>query len=79
MIDGVRVEKRRVAVPGNSILYDPKTVPPEWRMWLHKTRQAPPSDEEMARCVYFFCVFPLACLLGDGDDGESCDAAAADA
>jgi hypothetical protein len=26
-----------------------QVVPPEWRAWLAKTRQEPPSDEEMAR------------------------------
>lgn len=26
-----------------------QVVPPEWRAWLAKTRQEPPSDDEMAR------------------------------
>eukprot|EP00878_Enallax_costatus_P005375 GHUV01005644.1.p1 GENE.GHUV01005644.1~~GHUV01005644.1.p1 ORF type:complete len:170 (+),score=53.52 GHUV01005644.1:535-1044(+) len=46
---GAAVERRRVRVPGNDLLYDPKVIPPEWRSWLAKTRQEPPTEEEMAQ------------------------------
>lgn len=42
-------ERRQVKVKGGNVLYDPKIVPPEWRAWLAKTRQEPPSEEELAR------------------------------
>eukprot|EP00879_Flechtneria_rotunda_P012058 GHRR01012593.1.p1 GENE.GHRR01012593.1~~GHRR01012593.1.p1 ORF type:complete len:172 (+),score=65.34 GHRR01012593.1:299-814(+) len=48
-VAGDLIERRRVRVPGNNILYDPKVIPPEWRGWLAKTRQNPPTEEEMAR------------------------------
>ena len=43
------VEKRRVRVPGGDILYDPRTLRPEWRQWLTRTRAEPPSEEELDR------------------------------
>jgi hypothetical protein len=43
------VERRRVNVPGGDFLYDPKTIPPEWRAWLSKTRAEPPTPEEMEK------------------------------
>jgi hypothetical protein len=42
------------------VLYDPKIVPPEWRAWLAKTRQEPPSEEELAR----WGCYPLAADTG---------------
>jgi len=48
-LSGGLVERRKVRVPGNDILYDPRAVPPEWRSWLARTRQDPPTEEEMAR------------------------------
>jgi hypothetical protein len=35
-------------VPGGDILYDPRSLAPEWRAWLTKTRAAPPTPEELA-------------------------------
>lgn len=46
---GAAIERRKVRVPGNDLLYDPKVIPPEWRSWLAKTRQDPPTEEEMAQ------------------------------
>ncbi|KAF6251975.1 hypothetical protein COO60DRAFT_1704507 [Scenedesmus sp. NREL 46B-D3] len=48
-LSGQLVERRRVRVPGNDLLYDLKTVPAEWRSWLARTRQQPPTEEDMAR------------------------------
>ena len=28
--------------------YDPQAVPPEWMQWLHRTRKAPPTDDDLA-------------------------------
>eukprot|EP00882_Tetradesmus_deserticola_P022270 GHRQ01024164.1.p3 GENE.GHRQ01024164.1~~GHRQ01024164.1.p3 ORF type:complete len:121 (+),score=39.21 GHRQ01024164.1:261-623(+) len=50
-LSGQLVERRRVRVPGNDLLYDPKTVPAEWRSWLARTRQEPPTEDDMARCA----------------------------
>ncbi|WIA09942.1 hypothetical protein OEZ85_010155 [Tetradesmus obliquus] len=50
-LQGQLVERRRVRVPGNDLLYDPKTVPAEWRSWLARTRSEPPTEEEMARAA----------------------------
>ena len=46
------MERRRVKVPGGDFLYDPKIVPPEWRSWLAKTRQDPPTEEELSRYAF---------------------------
>lgn len=46
---GEQIEKRRVKVPGSDILYDPRTLTPEWRAWLTKTRAAAPTEEELQR------------------------------
>lgn len=48
-LSGELVERRKVRVPGNDILYDPRAVPTEWRSWLARTRKDPPTEEEMAR------------------------------
>jgi NADH:ubiquinone oxidoreductase subunit len=45
---GVR-ERRRVVVAGGEHLYDPNRLPPEWRAWLQRTRDDPPTAEEAAR------------------------------
>lgn len=42
-------ERRRVEVPKGHVFYDPKTIPSEWRMWLLKTREEPPTMEELAQ------------------------------
>lgn len=42
-------ERRRVVVAGGDHLYDPNRLPPEWRAWLQKTREDPPTPEEEAR------------------------------
>ena len=34
---------------GNHISYDPKSVPPQWRQWLSKTRDDPPSEDELSK------------------------------
>ena len=50
---GDPVEKRTVVTPDRR--YDPELVPPEWSQWLKMTRQEPPTDEEIARCLYPAC------------------------
>jgi NADH:ubiquinone oxidoreductase subunit len=42
-------ERRRVVVSGGEHLYDPNRLPPEWRAWLQRTRDEPPTEEEAAR------------------------------
>ena len=32
--------------------YDPELVPPEWSQWLKMTRLEPPSEEEIAGCLF---------------------------
>lgn len=42
--------ERRTMVPadrGNHSSYDPLSVPTQWRQWLSKTRDDPPTEEEM--------------------------------
>ena len=36
---------------GNHTTYDPKSVPPQWRQWLSKTRHEAPSEEELLRYI----------------------------
>lgn len=43
------VERRRVKPPGGGFLYEPMSIPPEWRTWLSKMRSEPPSADELAR------------------------------
>jgi len=50
-VHGESVERRQVDVRGANYLYDPKNLPGPWRMWLSKTRDAPPSEEELRQCV----------------------------
>ena len=45
---GERVERREVKWATLYINYEPDQVPSEWRMWLRKQRDAPPTDAEMA-------------------------------
>ncbi|KAJ9510876.1 hypothetical protein QJQ45_027716 [Haematococcus lacustris] len=47
-IKGEKVEKREVNWHAAHMLYDPCEIPPEWRMWLRKLRQQPPTPEEMS-------------------------------
>ncbi|KAL6752287.1 hypothetical protein V8C86DRAFT_2757670 [Haematococcus lacustris] len=47
-IKGEKVEKREVKWHAAHMLYDPCEIPPEWRMWLRKLRQQPPTPEEMS-------------------------------
>ncbi|KAG2498180.1 hypothetical protein HYH03_003935 [Edaphochlamys debaryana] len=44
-----RVEKREVQWATAYMYYDPNDIPPEWRMWLRKQREQPPTEEELAR------------------------------
>jgi len=42
--------ERRTMVPadrGNHSSYNPLSVPAQWRQWLSKTREDPPTEEEM--------------------------------
>ncbi|GLI66394.1 hypothetical protein VaNZ11_010190 [Volvox africanus] len=42
-----RVERREVQWATAYMYYDPKDIPSEWRMWLRKQREEPPTDEEI--------------------------------
>lgn len=42
-----RTERREVQWSAEHMFYDPKDIPAEWRMWLRKLREEPPSDEEL--------------------------------
>ncbi|KXZ52935.1 hypothetical protein GPECTOR_8g310 [Gonium pectorale] len=42
-----RLERREVQWSTAYMFYDPNDIPSEWRMWLRKQRDEPPSEEEM--------------------------------
>ncbi|PNH12355.1 Mimitin, mitochondrial, partial [Tetrabaena socialis] len=44
-----RTERREVQWSAAYMYYDPKDIPAEWRMWLRKLREEPPTDEEMGQ------------------------------
>lgn len=46
---GERVERREVKWKTLYINYEPDQVPSEWRMWLRKLRDDPPTDAEMQK------------------------------
>ena len=46
---GETVERREVKWSSLYINYEPDQVPSEWRMWLRKLREDPPTDAEMAQ------------------------------
>lgn len=48
-LSGNQVERRTMQPvnKGNYTSYNPKTVSPQWRQWLSKTRQDPPSQSEL--------------------------------
>ena len=46
---GETKERREVKWGTLYVNYEPTDVPSEWRMWLRKLRDNPPTDEEMAR------------------------------
>lgn len=46
-----RVERREVKWFTEYMMYDPNQVHPQWRLWLRKLRDTPPSDEELAQWV----------------------------
>ncbi|PNW78340.1 hypothetical protein CHLRE_09g401150v5 [Chlamydomonas reinhardtii] len=44
-----RTERREVQWVSEHMYYDPKEVPAEWRMWLRRLRQDPPTPEELVQ------------------------------
>lgn len=44
-----RSERREVKWAAEYMFYDPNQIPPEWRLWLRKLREQPPTDEELAQ------------------------------
>ncbi|KAF5839408.1 hypothetical protein DUNSADRAFT_810 [Dunaliella salina] len=46
--NGEQVERRQVDWTGDYSFYEPNKIPSEWRMWLRKQREHPPTEEEMA-------------------------------
>lgn len=59
---GQRIERREVKWNTVYVMYNPDDIPSEWRMWLRKIRDTPPTDAEMARCDLLFGLH-LACML----------------
>ncbi len=41
------MERREVQWATAYMYYDPNDIPPEWRMWLRKLRDEPPTEEEL--------------------------------
>ncbi|KAG2428203.1 hypothetical protein HXX76_011883 [Chlamydomonas incerta] len=42
-----RTERREVQWASEHMYYDPEDVPSEWRMWLRRLRQDPPTEDEL--------------------------------
>ncbi|MEW5304740.1 MAG: hypothetical protein WDW38_009703 [Sanguina aurantia] len=47
-MDGLKKERREVKWASPHMYYDPNEIPPEWRMWLRKLRENPPTEEEVS-------------------------------
>jgi len=48
-VNGEKVERREVKWNTIYIMYDPNEIPSEWRMWLRKLRDTPPTEDELAK------------------------------
>ncbi len=48
-INGRPVERREVQWAQPYFFYTPEVVPSDWRMWLRKLRDTPPTPEELRR------------------------------
>ncbi|GAX73749.1 hypothetical protein CEUSTIGMA_g1201.t1 [Chlamydomonas eustigma] len=48
-VRGEKVERREVKWSTVYVNYNPNDIPSEWRMWLRKLRENPPTDAEMAQ------------------------------
>lgn len=44
-----QVERREVRVPGGGHLFNVHKLPGPWRQWLTKTREDPPTEEELLK------------------------------
>lgn len=47
-MDGLKKERREVKWASPHMYYDPNEIPPEWRMWLRKLRENPPTEDEVS-------------------------------
>lgn len=50
--------------------YDPDTVPPEWKSWLNRVRDEPPSTQEIARARSARIVMQQRALAVDAEDAK---------
>lgn len=46
---GNKIERREVKWSQPYFAYDPRSLQPEWRMWLTRKREDPPTEEELAK------------------------------